>query len=547
MAWAYKNFGQISRSFAICQLDGQGRGLVAEKDIAEGETLFSLPRTAILNAKTGSLAEKNHEKLLALNQWQALILVVAYEWFLGSGSQWKAYFDVLPLEAEKFSSLMFWSADELSLLEPSTVLDRIGRKDSDELFDMLVVHLNDMQLDNEEFRTWFDRSRFHVVASLIMAYSFDVDHPEEVERVENEQGEEQAEEEDKEQEDDTHEHAEHEHAHEGDEEDAGEDADADSDQDEDEDLPLLEPISEDTYFKSMVPMADTLNADTNLHNATLTYEKDKLVMKAIKPIAKGEQIYNFYGELPNSEILRKYGYVEVPSSKFEFAQITMKQVMQYYIAKYQAALNFLKPEANEHLVTSIFELIENSQYFAEQLEEGDGIILQVYEIYAQGEILPEFIILNLIMTTILNALTSDLKWAKRLTRGIEKRMNFDLESLINRSMLKCHQMLELHSSLTKSTLKSIKDIVTKSMNQYPEHIQLMTELPKEAPNSKKLMADVVLFNEYKCLREAGTNFPNVDEEGLLKLHVAEDDKLLRNLLKRKLEQEEQKASKRHKK
>ena len=31
-------------------------------------------------------------------------------------------------------------------------------------------------------------------------------------------------------------------------------------------------------------------------------------MTAIKPIAKGEEIFNFYGEYPRSELLRRYGY-----------------------------------------------------------------------------------------------------------------------------------------------------------------------------------------------------------------------------------------------
>jgi SET domain-containing protein 6 len=32
-------------------------------------------------------------------------------------------------------------------------------------------------------------------------------------------------------------------------------------------------------------------------------------MRSIQPIARGEQIYNTYGDLPNADLLRRYGYV----------------------------------------------------------------------------------------------------------------------------------------------------------------------------------------------------------------------------------------------
>lgn len=539
--WTFKNFSYISADFAIEDLreNGQGRGLVSNKDIESGEILFKIPRDAILNIENGSLGEENKELLLALNQWQALILVVAFEWFKGAESKWFDYFQIVPLKSEDYASLMFWTEDQLKKLEPSTVLGRIAKQESNDMYDMLLLHLNDFTIP-DGFVNWFSRDNFHIVASLILAYSFDVDHPEEVERVDKEEPE-QIEEQQENEEEEDHEQS-----------DAGEDdndvSDSNDNEEEDEDIPIVEPVSEDSYFKSMVPLADTLNSNTHLCNATLNYEKDQLVMKSIKPIKKGEQIFNIYGELPNSEILRKYGYVELPSSKFEFVQISMVDIMSFFIQEYQTRLEFLKSGANAQLVTSIFELIQDSEYLNAQLEDSEeGIVLQEYEIYSNGELLPEFILLLLILNTILNALESDQKWAKKLTRGIEKRLNTDLESFVHRTILKCHQMLENHASLTQSTINSLLDLTKSKIQSYPDHITAGFELPTEA-KSREEMANVVLYNEYICLKDiVDGKFPTSNEEGLKKFQIIEDSKLLKNLLKRKVENDELKSNKRPKK
>lgn len=549
--WLATNFSYLSPKFSIADLraEGQGRGLVSCENIEAEEVLFKIPRNAILNVDNGALGKENKELLLALNQWQALILTVAFEWFLGTESKWHAYFDVVPLSKEDYSSLMFWDDNELKLLEPSTVLERISKKESNDMYDLLLLHLKDFNVD-AAFTEWFTRERFHVVASLILAYSFDVDHPEEVERVDNE--------EDKPVEENAHDH-DHDESdeesegegsteHDQHEDDDQEDASQHSHDDSEDDIPLVEPVSEDSYFKSMVPLADTLNSNTTLCNATLNYEHDQLIMKAIKPIKKGDQIFNIYGELPNSEILRKYGYVELPGSKFEFAQLAMVDIMSFFIQEFQTRLDFIKGPANAQLVTSVFELIQNSEYLAAQLEDSEeGIVLPVYEVYSKGELLPELILLLLILNTLINALESDQKWAKKLTRGIEKRLNTDLEAFIHRTILKCHQMLENHGSVTQSTVKSLVDLAKCKILAYPEHITKGFVLPTVA-TSKKDMADVVLYNEFLCLQDiVDGKFPHVNEEGLSKFHVIEDAKLLNNVLKRKLEQAEQKSSKRSRK
>jgi len=61
----------------------------------------------------------------------------------------------------------------------------------------------------------------------------------------------------------------------------------------------------------MVPMADMLNARIGANNAKLFYEKDYLRMMATKAIPKGQQIWNTYGDPPNSELLRRYGHIDL--------------------------------------------------------------------------------------------------------------------------------------------------------------------------------------------------------------------------------------------
>lgn len=68
---------------------------------------------------------------------------------------------------------------------------------------------------------------------------------------------------------------------------------------------------EDTSDIAMVPMADILNARYDSVNAKLFYEKHDLHMVTTKPIKAGEQIFNTYGDLPNSDLLRRYGHVDL--------------------------------------------------------------------------------------------------------------------------------------------------------------------------------------------------------------------------------------------
>src|SRR5690242_2774702 len=44
--------------------------------------------------------------------------------------------------------------------------------------------------------------------------------------------------------------------------------------------------------------------------ARLFHKKSELVMKTTKQVAAGSELFNTYGDLPDAELLRKYGFVD---------------------------------------------------------------------------------------------------------------------------------------------------------------------------------------------------------------------------------------------
>ncbi|KAG0379053.1 hypothetical protein BGX24_001857 [Mortierella sp. AD032] len=271
LAWLAANGATVSKSIALqdYSAEGAGRGVVAVADINSDEELFSIPRPLLLSPETSELAKKLD--LTTLEGWNPLMMCMIYEYGRGAASHWKPYFDILPTE---FSTPMFWSDEELKELAGTGVIDKIGREEAESIFmeklwPMISAHPDLFptgQAEQHKNEAGY-LSIFHRMGSLIMAYAFHDTLP-----------------------------------------DKNQDEDMDSDE-EDED----EEEEEEKVNVSMVPMADMLNHKTGHNNARLFHEKDCLRMVAIKPIKNGQQIYNTYGELCNADLLRKYGFVDVPN------------------------------------------------------------------------------------------------------------------------------------------------------------------------------------------------------------------------------------------
>lgn len=209
---------------------------------------------------------------------------------LGQQSRWKAYFDILP---NHFDTLMFWSEEELEYLQSSAVVDKIGRSAADELFDNVLIPI--IRRHETVFKTAVEMSDqqlkdlAHRMGSIIMSYAFDIEK-------------------------------------EDDEDEADEDGYATDD--------------EEQVSRGMVPLADLLNADAEpnvrlaivltrskfltFRQASLFQSTDILTMKSLKPIPARTEVLNDYGQLPRSDLLRRYGYITPSYAKFDCVEVSRR-------------------------------------------------------------------------------------------------------------------------------------------------------------------------------------------------------------------------------
>ncbi|GMF01138.1 unnamed protein product [Ambrosiozyma monospora] len=258
----------------------------------------------------------------------------------------------------------------------------------------------------------------------------------------------------------------------------------------------------------MVPLADTLNANTTLFNATLKYTNHKLSMTATKHIPAGSQIYNIYGDLPNSEILRKYGYIELPNSQHEFAEIPIELVKQHYmnfpLSKETKHIETLqKLNASQKLVDGVLELIEESEFLDMTLVDCEGsIVIESYEVFKDGEVLLELTILITVFATLFRAFQSDFKWLKKLLRGVGKEGS-EFEVFVNRTIMKCYQLIE-DGKLNRGALDDLHAVLKARLEQYPEEIVSGGfELPEQYGDfGRDQLAKIVLKNEVDVLKFA---------------------------------------------
>lgn len=162
---------------------------MAVADIEDGEDLFHLPQHIVLMVKTSHLNEILSEELKILGPWLSLVIVMIHEYSLDEQSKWKHYFEILP---SKFDTLMFWSDEELSELQASAVVQKIGKRDADEdiLEKILPLVRSHPELfparngvmsydDDTGARALLELA--HWMSSLIMAYAFDIEKAEDEE------------------------------------------------------------------------------------------------------------------------------------------------------------------------------------------------------------------------------------------------------------------------------------------------------------------------------------------------------------------------------
>ncbi|KYK60799.1 SET domain protein [Drechmeria coniospora] len=261
-----------------------GRGIIATRNIPAETTLFTIPRRAIISVDSSRLRELlpslfesqgDGDDEQPLDSWSGLIMVLIHEHLNGDSSAWRPYFGVLP---ETFDTPMFWSDDELSELQASAMRSKIGKAEAEHMFRTKLLPAFRQRPDIFPSSNDYSDEQFfqmaHMVGSTIMAYAFDLENDE----AEEENGDEWVED------------------------------------------------REGKSLIGMVPMADILNADAEF-NVHVNHGDDSLTVTTLRRIHAGEEIMNYYGPHPNSELLRRYGYVTEKHSRHDVVEIPWLTVL----------------------------------------------------------------------------------------------------------------------------------------------------------------------------------------------------------------------------
>lgn len=260
---------------------------MAVQDIEADTTLFTIPRDMVMTMETSKISQTPELKVVFSRAaedagemvedskpdgWSKLILVMVYEYLLEGESKWKPYFDVIP---ETFETPMFWSEAEVEQLQASALRKKIGKDSAEAMFRQTVLpHIRKSPNTFRSSEKASDQDLIkvcHRMGSAIMAYAFDLEDND-------------------------------------DEEEGGDNEDGWMEDRESEGL------------MGMVPMADMMNADAEF-NAHVNHEEHALVVTALRPIKKGEEVLNYYGPHPNSELLRRYGYVTPKHARYDVVEI----------------------------------------------------------------------------------------------------------------------------------------------------------------------------------------------------------------------------------
>ncbi|KAH9083935.1 SET domain-containing protein [Lactarius deliciosus] len=294
--WFTAHNGTFDRAaLTFAPIDNLGWGAFALRDLQQDHTLFSLPRDLTLSTRTSSLppliGEEDWKKHGLHVGWAGLILCLMWEAAQGESSKWSTYLASLPIT---FDTPMFWSSEDLEQLKGTAVLDKIGKEQAENDYANKVVPILKSRTDlfgTEHPDSRFSPEAYHVMGSRILSRSFQVEAQPRVDGSQTPPL-----------------------AHEG----------AEMDLDNSSPLPHgkddMENIEDDGESDdndgddpanvAMVPMADLLNARYGCANAKLFDEDRDLRMLTTRSVRQGEQIWNTYGDLPNSELLRRYGHVD---------------------------------------------------------------------------------------------------------------------------------------------------------------------------------------------------------------------------------------------
>ncbi|XP_026570104.1 N-lysine methyltransferase SETD6 isoform X1 [Pseudonaja textilis] len=276
-------------------------GLLARESLGAGEELFSIPRTALLSQHTSALApllRKEEASLQSSSGWVPLLVSLLYECTLSS-SRWGPYFSLWP----QFTDLdhpMFWGHEERAqLLQGTGVLEAVEKDLANIEMEYSSIILPFLKAHPDIFNPKVHTLElYRKLVAFVMAYSFQETLNEEEE--------------------------------------------------EEEPNPPV-----------MVPLADLLNHVAN-HNANLEYSPESLKMVTTKPVRKGQEIFNTYGEMANWQLLHMYGFAEAyPGNTNDTADIQMSTLLK-------AALQATDTDMEEKLVLDQWNFLCHQEMVGEE-------------------------------------------------------------------------------------------------------------------------------------------------------------------------------------
>ncbi|XP_041795008.1 N-lysine methyltransferase setd6 isoform X2 [Chelmon rostratus] len=287
--------------------------MLAKDSIEEGEILFTIPRSALLHqgtTKISALLEKERSSLESSSGWVPLLLALLYE-YTSSESHWKPYFS-LWTDFKTLDQPMFWSKEERDTLlkgtgiseAVNTDLVNIQREYTDVVLPFITKHPNLWNPDTHTLELYTQ------LVAFVMANSF---------------------------------------------QEPQEEQDNEEEEDEEEEEKAPNP-------PMMVPMADMLNHVSN-HNANLEFSPDSLKMVCVRPIHKGEEVFNTYGQMANWQLLHMYGFTEsYQSNSNDTADIPITNF-------YKAATQDIQSDLDRQLVEEQWETLR------QMMEEKEAAIV----------------------------------------------------------------------------------------------------------------------------------------------------------------------------
>lgn len=102
--------------------ESSGRGLLARRDINDGDELIRIPLALCMTKASARKALGNEVIVNGMNEYLAIALFLIHERFiLADQSYWKAYLDILP-ETNEVNPTFTWNEEDLKFLEGSPVV-----------------------------------------------------------------------------------------------------------------------------------------------------------------------------------------------------------------------------------------------------------------------------------------------------------------------------------------------------------------------------------------------------------------------------------------